>query len=183
MSERSEPKKRKKSKAKTRRRKKQAPTVPPADCEVWPQQYRGENFKSVYGVLFAGKCQLCAYSCALPGSRRLLDKWQGNSRKLLCTNHPDSPGLLREVLPIDTCRNFKMKFWQTPARRRKEPAAPPFDESDPSIRRIPLGAACLPSSMPRATNGSASTSGTRTVAAGRSMPLAPRRGGWSLCTA
>jgi len=139
MSERSDPKKSKKSKAKARRRKKQAPRVPPADCEVWPQQYRGENFKSVYGVLFAGKCQLCAYSCALPGSRRLLDKWQGNSRKLLCTNHPDSPGLLREVLPIDTCRNFKMKFWQTPARRRKEPAAPPFDESDPSIRRIPLG--------------------------------------------
>ncbi|MBN2134054.1 MAG: HNH endonuclease [Sedimentisphaerales bacterium] len=140
MGKRSEPTKRKIRKAKGRRRKKRGPTVPPGDCEVWPQQYRGKRWKSVYGVLFAGKCQLCAYSSALPGSRQLLDKWQGNSRKLLCTNHPDSPGLLREVLPIETCRNFKMKFWQTPAaRRRKEPAAPRFDESDPSIRRIPLG--------------------------------------------
>jgi len=140
MSERSDPKKRKKSKARARRRKKQVPTVPPADCEVWPEPYRGKCWKSVYGVLFAGRCQLCAYSCGLARSRQLLDKWQGNSRKLLCTNHPDSPGALREVLPIESCRNFKMKFWQRPAaRRRKEPAAPRFDESDPSIRRIPLG--------------------------------------------
>jgi len=140
MSERSGSKKRKKSTTKRRRRKKRAPTVPPPDSEVWPEQYRGERWKSVYGILFAGKCQLCAYSCALPRSRQLLDKYHGVTRLLHCTNHPESPGALREVLPIETCRNFKMKFWQTPAaKRRKEPAAPTFDESDPSIRRIPLG--------------------------------------------
>ena len=114
--------------------------VPPADCEVWPEQYRGENFKSVYAVLFMGKCQMCAYSCAQPKSRQVLDKIHGVDRLLLCTNHPDSGGKLCEVLPIETCRNFKMKFWQTPSNRpEKKAPAPIFDESDPSLRRIPLG--------------------------------------------
>jgi hypothetical protein len=35
-------------------------------CDVWPEEYRGERWKSVYAILFAGRCQLCAYSCPLP---------------------------------------------------------------------------------------------------------------------
>lgn len=114
--------------------------VPPADCEVWPEQYRGERWKPVYAVLFMGKCQTCAYSCAQTKSRQILDKIHGVDRLLLCTNHPDSGGKLCEVLPIETCRNYKMKSWQTPSGRpEKEPPAPMFEESDPSIRRISLG--------------------------------------------
>jgi hypothetical protein len=36
------------------------------------------------------------------------------TRLLLCTNHPASAGELREVLPTDTCRNFKAKCWKRP---------------------------------------------------------------------
>jgi hypothetical protein len=116
------------------------PGVPPPDSAIWPEQYRGERWKPIYGLIFAGKCQLCAYSCPLPKSRQLLDKWHGQTRLLLCTNHPGSSGELREVLPIDTCRNFKAKSWQ-PARCRPAQAkqTPPTDESDPTIRRIPVG--------------------------------------------
>jgi hypothetical protein len=115
----------------TRRRRAQRRwVVPPPDRDVWPEEYRGERWKSDYAILFAGRCQLCAYSCPLPRSRQLLDKWLGVARRLLCTNHPDSPGELREVLPIDTCRNFKAKSWLPPRSRlgkrgrcvkRKEP--------------------------------------------------------------
>jgi hypothetical protein len=59
-------------------------------------------------------------------------------RLLLCTNSLDSPGELVEVLPIETCRNFKPKSWRrTPARAA--PSSPPFDETDPTVRRIPVG--------------------------------------------
>lgn len=114
--------------------------VPPPESEVWPEQFRGKRWKSIYAILFAGKCQLCAYSCPLPKSRQLLDKWLGVARRLLCTNHPDCGGELREVLPIDTCRNFKAKSWLPPRSRlgksgrcakRKEPKG--------EVRRIPLG--------------------------------------------
>ncbi len=125
----------------TRRRRAQRRwVVPPPDSDVWPEEYRGERWKSVYAILFEGRCQLCAYSCPLPKSRQLLDKWLGVARRLLCTNHPDSAGELREVLPIDTCRNFKAKSWKPArAKRPKAQADPPAGETDPSVRQIPLG--------------------------------------------
>lgn len=114
--------------------------IPPADSAVWPEEYRGKNWKPIYACLFAGRCQLCAYSCPLPKSRQMLNKWHGEPRLLLCTNHPAGPGELREVLPVDTCRNFKAKHWQraqsVPGTR--PPSAAP-DESNPDIRRIPVG--------------------------------------------
>ncbi len=125
---------------KEQRKRRKVGRVPPADSTVWPEQYRGQRWKAVYAILFAGRCQLCAYSCALPKSRQLRDKWEGTTRLLLCTNHPDSNGELREVLPIDTCRNFKRKSWQTRgARPVGDLAAVLGAESDPSVRRIPLG--------------------------------------------
>ena len=93
----------------TRRRRRKAPRVPPPDSPIWPEQYRGKNWKSIYAILFAGRCQLCVYSCPLPRWRQLRDKFHGETRLLLCTNHPDRPGELLEVLPIETCRNFKPK--------------------------------------------------------------------------
>jgi hypothetical protein len=114
--------------------------VPPADSTIWPEQYRGEKWKSVYGIMFQGKCQLCAYSFEQPKSRQILDRLHGQSRLILCANHPRCPGELMEVLPTETCRNFKAKQWQIfqPTHARKRPT-PAIHESDPSIRRIPLG--------------------------------------------
>jgi hypothetical protein len=114
--------------------------VPPPESPIWPEQYRGENWKSIYGILFAGKCQLCAYSCPLSKWRQSRDKLHGEPRLLLCTNHPDSPGELAEVLPIETCRNFKPKRWRrrctNPPKRRVRAT---MDEDGPEVRRIPLG--------------------------------------------
>jgi len=114
--------------------------VPPPDSAIWPEQYRGANWKSAYAILFAGRCQLCAYSSPLPRWRQLRDKFHGEPRLLLCTNHPDSPGELHEVLPIETCRNFKAVRW--PRHRSRPPKARPpmtMDEHEPQVRRIPLG--------------------------------------------
>ena len=140
MSKRRGSKETKKGGGEARSGRRQRLKVPPADSTVWPEQYRGKRWKSVYAILFAGRCQLCAYSCALPKSRQLMDKFQSNTRLLLCTNHPDSNGELREVLPLDTCRNFKPKRWQPcRAKRVEDQAAMMGPESDPSVRRIPLG--------------------------------------------
>jgi hypothetical protein len=95
----------------TRRRR---PHVPPPESDVWPEEYRGKNWKPAYAFLFEGKCQLCAHSCPLPKSRQLLDKCQGMTRLLHCTNHPRNHGGIDEVLPTDTCRNFKPKPWKRP---------------------------------------------------------------------
>ncbi len=54
---------------------------------------------------------------------------------LLCTNHPDSPGALREVMPMETCRHFQPKRCRLPQDPPRA-AAPP--ESDEEVRRIPL---------------------------------------------
>jgi len=88
------------------------PRVPPPESDVWPEEYRGENWKPAYAFLFEGKCQLCAYSCPLPKSRQLMDKYLGLTRLLHCTNHPANPGGIDEVLPTDTCRNCRAKSWQ-----------------------------------------------------------------------
>ena len=120
--------------------RRKAPRVPPPDSGIWPEQYRGENWKPVYAILFEGRCQVCAYACPLPKSRQLRDKFCGVDRLLHCTNHPDNPGELTEVLPIDTCRNFKPKPWHRPRPQPpKRSAKLEFDESDPTIRHIPLG--------------------------------------------
>lgn len=125
---------------KTPQRKWKPPRVPPPDSDIWPEEYRGKNWKSVYAVLFAGKCQLCAYSCPLSKWRQGEDKFHGEPRLLLCANHPACPGKLHEVLPIETCRNFKPKRWgrmctNLPKRR----AVATTNECNSEVRRIPVG--------------------------------------------
>ena len=130
---------RKNPKGKTRVRFRRLPRVPPPDSRVWPEPYRGERWKPIYAILFAGKYQLCAYSCPLSKWRQGMDRCKGLPRLLLCTNHPDHPGELVEVLPIETCRNFKAKSWKRPpAKAAPDHSSGPCDESDPSVRRIPL---------------------------------------------
>ncbi len=121
-------------------RKWKPPRVPPPDSDVWPEEYRGKNWKSIYATLFAGKCQLCAYSCPLSKWRQGEDKFRGVPRLLLCANHPACPGELHEVLPVETCRNFKPKRWgRICTNPPKRCASAPPSESDPDIRRIPVG--------------------------------------------
>jgi hypothetical protein len=121
-------------------RRQQLVGVPPANSEIWPEPYRGKRWKPVYGIMFQGKCQLCAYSSELPKSRRLLDAWYGQSRVVLCTNHPGSPGELVEMLPMHTCRNFKSKPWHLPrVQPAKRRAAPLPAKADETVRRVPLG--------------------------------------------
>ena len=107
---------------------------------MWPEEYRGENWKPAYAFLFEGKCQLCAHSSPLPKSRQLMDKFQGNTRLLQCTNHPASRGGIEEVLPIDTCRNFKAKCWKLPvAKPEEKPRLPTIRKPRRKVERIPLG--------------------------------------------
>jgi len=114
--------------------------VPPPESEVWPEEYRGENWKPIYAILFAGKCQLCAHSCALPKSRQMRDKWTGMTRLLQCMNHPAHPGEIEEVLPVDTCRNFKPKCWKWPRAKRVENLRPQTTrKTGGKTERIPLG--------------------------------------------
>jgi len=112
--------------------------VPPPDSDIWPPSCRGKRWKSVFAILFAGRCQLCAYACQPSEARRRLDKLAGLTSLLLCANHPDSPGLLREVLPIDTCRNFRPRRWQ----KKREMPSVRHDlaalDGDETIRHIPL---------------------------------------------
>jgi hypothetical protein len=116
------------------------PKVPPPDSFVWPERFRGERWKGAYAFLFAGKCQLCAYSFAGPAWR---ERWYPNrneARTVMCTNHPSFPGELVEMLPASTCRNFKQKRWWRIAPSSGVPLPPPpDDQSDPTVRRIPIG--------------------------------------------
>jgi hypothetical protein len=121
-------------------RRQQLPGVPPAESEIWPQRFRGARWKPIYGIMSQGKCLLCAYSFPQSRTRQILDESHGIAMFVLCTNHPGHPGELHEMLPTETCRNFKVKTWKRPRPKRCEaPAALPVEGADPSIRRIPLG--------------------------------------------
>jgi hypothetical protein len=115
------------------------PRVPPPDSDIWPEEYRGKNWKSVHAVLFAGKCQLCAYSCPLSKWRQGEDKFHGQPRLLLCANHPACPGELHEVLPVETCRNFKPKRWGRTCTNPPKRCAVAPNECNSEVRRIHVG--------------------------------------------
>jgi hypothetical protein len=69
------------------------------------------------------------------------DRWLRQDTPLLCTNHAACPGELIEVLGIDTCRNFKPRYWW-PAPRKKVGTAtnpPPWSpKRRKGVRRVPL---------------------------------------------
>jgi hypothetical protein len=114
--------------------------VPPAESELWPVWCRGELWAPEAARWLAGRCQLCAYSCPPPEGRRWLDKLAGLPSFLTCTNHPASPGRMHEVIPTETCRNFKAARWQPPRSKpaRKMPAST-TGQPDGKVRHIPVG--------------------------------------------
>jgi len=114
--------------------------MPPAESELWPAHCRGKLWTWEVARFYVNRCQLCAYSCQPSQFRRRLDNAAWLPTFLLCTNHPDSPGQLRDVIPTGLCRNFKAKLWMASraerARKARDSAAYASDET---IRRIPLG--------------------------------------------
>jgi len=122
--------------------------MPGPESELWPVHCRGKLWTWEVARYYVNRCQLCAYSCRPSAFRRKLDRSAWLPTFLLCTNHPDSPGQLREVIPTGLCRNFKAKQWIAPrkertkkarAKREKKARHAPTYESDENIRRIPLG--------------------------------------------
>jgi hypothetical protein len=75
-------------------------------------------------------CRHCTYACPLrpAGAGAPIMDWR---RHLVCLNHAQAPGVLREVAPAGTCRNFRPRR-EPPLRLT--PPAPPNDE----IAFIPL---------------------------------------------
>lgn len=97
-------------------------------CPYWCQ---GECELPGMAPWHKGRCQQCVYGCQPPEGRRRKDSLAGLLCMLLCVNHPDSPGALREVMPTETCANFRAR--RAPSVR-VEPPEPPSDD----IRYIAL---------------------------------------------
>ena len=76
-------------------------------------------------------CCQCVYAGRQPAFQVYRDMISGWGGFLSCVNHPDSPGVLREVLPTSTCRNFRARGERRP---RTVPPDPPNDE----VRHIGL---------------------------------------------
>ena len=53
------------------------------------------------------------------------------SCSLTCMNHADSPGVVRDTLPVNTCRNFRVKG-------ERQPQAGPPESPNDEIRCIAL---------------------------------------------
>ena len=118
--------------------------LPPVESEVWPSG-AGGNFGTPSCEVLCGRCQLCEHACRQPESRRRREPWVSACQPLLCTEHPECPGKLREVWPTGTCRNFRPVRVERPRARRKENIDPrAVDWSSPlykcyeSSRRIKL---------------------------------------------
>ncbi len=93
---------------------------PPAESELWPEYCRGKRWRRELAMLYVGKCQMCEHACRPPEARRRMDAMAFLPEFLLCTEHPDSPGQLRQVTPTQICRNFRQRREQRTRVERKE---------------------------------------------------------------
>jgi len=62
---------------------------------------------------------MCEHACHPSEAIRKVNAIAGVSTPLLCTEHPASPGRLREVWPTETCRNFRQAREAMKPRRGK----------------------------------------------------------------
>ena len=76
-----------------------------------------------------GKCCDCAY--AGPETLWIKGLTIAYPATLTCVNHPDAPGQMIQVMPSDTCRNFRPRR-EPPVRLNPTPLA------DNGLRRIAL---------------------------------------------
>ncbi len=76
-----------------------------------------------------GKCCNCLY--AGPETLWIKGLTIAYPATLTCVNHPDSPGTMIQVMPSDTCRNFR-------PRRRPPLRLSPSQPQDNGLRRIAL---------------------------------------------
>jgi len=63
---------------------------------------------------------MCEHACHPSERICTVNAIAGVSTPLLCTEHPDSPGQLREVWPTETCRNFRQRREQRPRVERPD---------------------------------------------------------------
>jgi len=105
-----------KGKSKSARRK---PAMPPRESELWPIWCRGDCWDPRIAPFYVGRCQMCEHACHPSELRRWLDSRAFLPAMLLCTEHPASPGQLREVMPTETCRHFRTRREERPRIKRK----------------------------------------------------------------
>jgi hypothetical protein len=111
---------------------------PAKDSVLWPECCRGEKWRLELAILYVGKCHMCMYASQPSKGQQFFNRKLMLPTYLLCTNHPDSPGQLRDVMDVETCRNFRLKPC-CPARSRK-PRKELGNLSHPSdVRQIALG--------------------------------------------
>ena len=101
---------------------------PAKDSELWPTYCRGKEWDRGLAMLFVGKCQMCEHACHPPEARRRMDAMAFLPEFLLCTQHPDCPGRLRQVTPTQTCRNFRRRRERVKRRKLADGEAPPWDQ-------------------------------------------------------
>ena len=111
--------KRRKDQGKGRSQSVRRGALPPRESELWPLPCRGESWDPRIAPFYVGRCQMCEHACHPSEMRRRQESRACLPRMLLCTEHPASPGQLREVLPTETCRHFRRRREERPRVKRK----------------------------------------------------------------
>jgi hypothetical protein len=115
-------------------------SMPAPESDLWPEWCRGKLWTWELARFYVGRCQLCVYACPPTEGRRRRDMTAFLPTYLLCVNHPDSPGQLREVMPTGMCRNFKAARWLRPrSGSAKKGGGQAICTTRGKVRRIPLG--------------------------------------------
>ncbi|MGE5296611.1 MAG: hypothetical protein ACM3VT_17460 [Solirubrobacterales bacterium] len=94
--------------------------LPPPESDVWPRACRGKLWDWDTARYYVNRCQLCEHAWRPPESRRRRESAASLPTVLLCTEHPDSPGQLRDVWPTWWCRNFRQVRVEKPRKKRRE---------------------------------------------------------------
>jgi hypothetical protein len=92
---------------------------PAKDSDLWPESCRGDKWNRGTAMLYVGKCQMCEHACHPPEGRRRMDAMAFLPTFLLCTRHPDHPGQLHQVDPMQRCANYHRRRARQQPRRRK----------------------------------------------------------------